>query len=204
MPSLSLRTPHLQGRCIERKLSLGAPKSALTAARERRQAGNPIPTPPANAGLSVSPLPEIRGPQDRQPDVTEQFLTMCSPRRVFIALHDSFHRRAAITASWERSAPSANIPSGRSNGAGASPTRSPRRPARSAALIFANPTLMSLAQCGIRPQRRRSRLRSPALRSYRTTGSRSVGAAFQLGEKFGVGRCGGNEIYAALKEFFSV
>jgi hypothetical protein len=30
------------------------------------------------------------------------------------------------------------------------------------ALILAKPTLMSLAQCGTRPQRKRSKLRSPA------------------------------------------
>jgi hypothetical protein len=52
--------------------------------------------------------------------------------------------------------------------------------------LIAKATLISLAHCGIRRQRRRSRLRSPALRSYQTTGSRSVGAAFQLGAKFGV------------------
>src|SRR6516162_9625142 len=61
------------------------------------------------------------------------------------------------------------------------------------ALMFAKPTLRSLAHNGTRPQRRRSRLRSPALRSYRTTGSKSVGAAFQLGGKLGLGRCGGIE-----------
>ena len=58
---------------------------------------------------------------------------------------------------------------------------------------FAKPTLMSLTQCGIRPQRSRSKLRSPALRSSLTTGSRSVGAAFQLGGKLGAGPCGGIE-----------
>jgi hypothetical protein len=39
----------------------------------------------------------------------------------------------------------------------------------------------------------RSRLRSPALASKRTTGRASVGATFQLGAVFGVGRCGGIE-----------
>jgi hypothetical protein len=38
-----------------------------------------------------------------------------------------------------------------------------------------------------------SRLRSPALASKRTTGRGSVGATFQLGGKFGVGRSGGIE-----------
>jgi hypothetical protein len=41
------------------------------------------------------------------------------------------------------------------------------------------------------PQRAEPRLRSPALASKRTIGSWSVGAAFQLGGKFGVGRSGG-------------
>ena len=36
-----------------------------------------------------------------------------------------------------------------------------------------------------------SRLRCPALASKRTTGRESVGATFQLGGKFGVGRSGG-------------
>src|SRR5215472_18876188 len=61
------------------------------------------------------------------------------------------------------------------------------------ALMLAKPTLMSLAQYGTRPQRSMSRLRSLALRSCRTTGSMSVGATFQLGGKFGIGRCGGIE-----------
>ena len=38
-----------------------------------------------------------------------------------------------------------------------------------------------------------SKLRSLALGSKRTTGSGSVGATFQPGGKFGVGRCGGIE-----------
>src|SRR6516165_3345419 len=59
--------------------------------------------------------------------------------------------------------------------------------------MFAKPTLMSLAQYGTRPQRAKSRLRSPALLSKRTIGSWSVGAPFQVGGKFGVGRCGGTE-----------
>src|SRR5438552_3339969 len=42
--------------------------------------------------------------------------------------------------------------------------------------MFAKPTLMSLAQNGTRPHRITSKLRSPALASYRTTGSGSVGA----------------------------
>jgi len=61
------------------------------------------------------------------------------------------------------------------------------------ALILAKPTLRSLAQYGTRPQRNKSRLRSPAFASKRTTGSWSVGAPFQVGGKFGVGRCGGIE-----------
>src|SRR4029077_15162359 len=61
------------------------------------------------------------------------------------------------------------------------------------ALMLANPTLRSLAQYGTRPHLSTSRLRSPALASYRTTGRGSVGATFQLGGKFGVGRCGGIE-----------
>src|ERR1700738_5172783 len=52
---------------------------------------------------------------------------------------------------------------------------------------------MSLAQNGTSPQRITSRLRSPALGSRRTTGSGSVGATFQLGAMFGVGRSGGIE-----------
>jgi hypothetical protein len=52
---------------------------------------------------------------------------------------------------------------------------------------------MSLAQNGTSSHRSTSKLRSPALASYRTTGSGSVGAAFQLGGKFGVGRAGGIE-----------
>jgi hypothetical protein len=39
------------------------------------------------------------------------------------------------------------------------------------ALMFANPTLMSLDQKGTKPQRAKSRLRSPALASKRTMGS---------------------------------
>src|SRR5277367_2954068 len=61
------------------------------------------------------------------------------------------------------------------------------------ALMLAKPTLMSLAQYGTRPQRIMSRLRCSALASKRTTGSGSVGATFQLGGKFGVGRSGGIE-----------
>jgi hypothetical protein len=70
----------------------------------------------------------------------------------------------------------------------------------------AKPTLRSLAQYGTRPQRNKSRLRSPAFtfeqddmdnwqecRIVRTTGSKSVGAVFQLGGNLGVGRCGGIE-----------
>jgi hypothetical protein len=49
-----------------------------------------------------------------------------SPRSAFINAPE-------IIASWERSAPNASIPTDRANGAGASPTRSPRRPTRSAA-----------------------------------------------------------------------
>jgi hypothetical protein len=56
--------------------------------------------------------------------------------------------------------------------------------------MFAKPTLMSFAQYGTSPQRTKSRLRSPALASKRTIGGWSVGAAFQLCAKFGVGRCG--------------
>jgi hypothetical protein len=37
------------------------------------------------------------------------------------------------------------------------------------------------------------RLRSPALALKRTIGSWSAGAAFQLGAKFGIGRCSGME-----------
>src|SRR5712671_185207 len=59
--------------------------------------------------------------------------------------------------------------------------------------MLAKPTLRSLAQNGTRPHRSRSRLRSPALVSCRTTGSESVGATFQLGGKLGLGRCGGIE-----------
>src|SRR5205823_7273990 len=58
------------------------------------------------------------------------------------------------------------------------------------ALMFAKPTLSSLAQYGTRPQRNKSRLRWPAFASKRTTGSQSVGAPFQVSGKFGVGRCG--------------
>jgi hypothetical protein len=58
---------------------------------------------------------------------------------------------------------------------------------------FANPTFISFAQYRTRPQRARSRLRLPAFVSKRTIGSWSVGAPFQLGAKFGVGRCGGIE-----------
>ena len=61
------------------------------------------------------------------------------------------------------------------------------------ALMLANPTLRSFAQYGTRPHRSTSRLRSPALASNRTTGSGSVGATFQLGGKFGIGRSGGIE-----------
>jgi hypothetical protein len=61
------------------------------------------------------------------------------------------------------------------------------------ALMFAKPTLMSFAQYGTTPERAKSRIRSPALASKRTIGSWSVGAPFQLGAKFGVGRCGGME-----------
>ena len=43
------------------------------------------------------------------------------------------------------------------------------------------------------PQRITSELRSPALASQRMTGTGSVGATFQLGAIFGVGRCGGME-----------
>src|SRR5215472_15119028 len=43
----------------------------------------------------------------------------------------------------------------------------------------------------MRPQRSKSRLRCPAFRSKRTTGRESVGATFQLGGKFGIGRSGG-------------
>ena len=58
---------------------------------------------------------------------------------------------------------------------------------------FREADLDVLGPCGTRPQRAKSRLRSPALLSKRTIGSWSVGAAFQLGAKFGVGRCGGIE-----------
>src|SRR5690348_13317482 len=61
------------------------------------------------------------------------------------------------------------------------------------ALMFANPTLMSFAQNGTRPQRMTSRLRCPALVLCRTTGKSSVGAAFQLAGMLGVGRSGGIE-----------
>ena len=60
-------------------------------------------------------------------------------------------------------------------------------------MAAANLTLRSFAQYGTRPHRSTSRLRSLALASYRTTGSGSVGATFQLGGKLGVGRCGGIE-----------
>src|SRR5262249_52421248 len=53
--------------------------------------------------------------------------------------------------------------------------------------MLAKPTLRSLAQNGTSPERITSRLRSRALGSKRTIGSGSVGAAFQLGGKFGVG-----------------
>jgi hypothetical protein len=49
------------------------------------------------------------------------------------------------------------------------------------------------AQNGARPERIKSKVRSPALASKRTIGNWSVAAAFQLGGKFGVGRCGGIE-----------
>ena len=39
------------------------------------------------------------------------------------------------------------------------------------ALMFAKPTLISLAQYGTKPQRAKSKLRSPALASNRTMGS---------------------------------
>src|SRR6266446_2451881 len=61
------------------------------------------------------------------------------------------------------------------------------------ALILAKPTLRSFSQNGTKPQRIRSRLRSAARGSYRTIGSGSVGATFQLGAMFGVARCGGIE-----------
>jgi hypothetical protein len=60
-------------------------------------------------------------------------------------------------------------------------------------LMSTKPTLMSFAQYGTSPQRAKFRVRSPAFASKRTIGSWSVGAAFQLGAKFGVGRCGGME-----------
>ena len=55
------------------------------------------------------------------------------------------------------------------------------------ALMFANPTLRSLAQYGTRTHRIKSKLRSLDRGSKRTTGSGSIGATFQLGGKFGVG-----------------
>src|SRR5215472_10474196 len=45
--------------------------------------------------------------------------------------------------------------------------------------MFAKPTSISFAQYGTSPHRSRSRLRSPAFASLRTTGRVSVGAAFQ-------------------------
>lgn len=59
--------------------------------------------------------------------------------------------------------------------------------------MLAKPTLLSLAQNGTKPQRMTSRLRSPAFVSKRTIGSGSVGATFQLGARFGLGRSGGIE-----------
>src|SRR5258708_35576763 len=61
------------------------------------------------------------------------------------------------------------------------------------ALMLEKPTLMSFAQNGTRPQRIMSKLRSPAFASKRMIGTGSVGATFQLGAMFGVGRCGGIE-----------
>src|SRR5712691_9225512 len=61
------------------------------------------------------------------------------------------------------------------------------------ALMFEKPTLRSLAQNGTSPQRMTSRLRCPALASWRTMGRSSVGAAFQLAGMLGVGRSGGIE-----------
>src|ERR1700680_2107188 len=61
------------------------------------------------------------------------------------------------------------------------------------ALMLEKLTLISFAQNGTRPQRIKSKLRSPAFASKRTIGTGSVGATFQLGAIFGVGRCGGIE-----------
>jgi hypothetical protein len=60
------------------------------------------------------------------------------------------------------------------------------------------PTLMSFAQNGTSPQRAKSRLRCPAFGSSRTIGNWSVGAAFQLGGKFGVGRSGAIEMTSLI------
>jgi hypothetical protein len=61
------------------------------------------------------------------------------------------------------------------------------------ASMLAKPALMSFDQNGTKPQRAKSRLRSPALTSNRTIGSWPVGAPFQVGGKFGLGRSGGIE-----------
>jgi hypothetical protein len=58
MRSLSLRTRHRQGWCIERQPSKRACRCAASGARRVI----PIPTPPANAGLSVY-LPETKDPR---------------------------------------------------------------------------------------------------------------------------------------------
>src|SRR4029077_4953627 len=58
-------------------------------------------------------------------------------------------------------------------------------------MMFEKPTLLSFAHICMRTERITSKLRSPALVSYRTTGRGSVGATFQLGAMFRVGRCGG-------------
>jgi hypothetical protein len=70
------------------------------------------------------------------------------------------------------------------------------------ALIVEKPILSSFAQNGMSPQRITSRRRCRSLASYRTTGSGSVGATFQLAAKFGVGRSGGmpNAILMSLAE----
>ena len=61
------------------------------------------------------------------------------------------------------------------------------------ALMLEKPTLDNLDPVRDQAQRRRSKLRSLARRSYLTTFSRSVGAPFQVCGKLGVGRSGGIE-----------
>jgi hypothetical protein len=57
-----LQTRHRRGRCIEGRPSIGT-LEARTGAPRAAPGEYSSPTTPATAGLSVSPLPEIRGPK---------------------------------------------------------------------------------------------------------------------------------------------